>query len=45
MELFLEYTKHESLIDWKSIFEGLQDYRKKVIEQSIEKREATLCFL
>lgn len=36
MELFEEYTHDDqSIIDWKSMFEGLQDYRKKAIEQSI----------
>jgi len=25
------------MIDWKSMFQGLQDYRKKAIEQSIRK--------
>ena len=35
MELFQEYTNNPSIIDWKSIFEGLQDYRKKAMEQSI----------
>lgn len=35
MELLEEYTADQSMINWKSIFEGLQDYRKKAIEQSI----------
>ncbi|CAF4354288.1 unnamed protein product, partial [Rotaria socialis] len=34
MELFAEYTHDEPLIDWKSMFEILQDYRKKAIEQN-----------
>ncbi len=38
MELFEQYTGDQSMIDWKSIFEGLQDYRKKAIEQSIRKK-------
>ncbi|CAF4038174.1 unnamed protein product [Rotaria sp. Silwood2] len=33
IELFNQYTNDESIINWKSMFEGLQDYRKKVIEQ------------
>jgi len=38
MELFQEYTNDQSVIDWKSIFQGLQDYQKKAIEQSIIKK-------
>lgn len=35
MELFDEYVNDDqSVVDWKLIFEGLQDYRKKAIEQS-----------
>ncbi|CAM4778548.1 unnamed protein product [Rotaria magnacalcarata] len=34
MELFAEYTHDEPVIDWKSMFEILQDYRKKAIEQN-----------
>ncbi|CAF0829067.1 unnamed protein product [Adineta ricciae] len=33
MELFEQYTKEQPLIDWKSMFECLQDYRAKAIEQ------------
>ncbi len=39
MELFEQYTSDESIIDWKTMFEGLQDYRKKAIEQSIRKKK------
>lgn len=35
MELFAQYAEDESVIDWKSMFENFQDYRKKVIEQSV----------
>jgi hypothetical protein len=38
MELFEQYTADQSTIDWKSIFEGLKDYRNKAIEQSIRKK-------
>jgi hypothetical protein len=41
MELFEQYTGDQSMIDWKSIFEGFQDYRKKAIEQSIRKKKHT----
>lgn len=34
MELLEQYTANQSDIPWKMIFEGLQDYRKKAIEQS-----------
>jgi hypothetical protein len=37
MELFEQYTADQSMIDWKSIFEGLQEYRRKAIEQSMRK--------
>jgi hypothetical protein len=37
MELFEQYTGDQSMINWKSMFQGLQDYRKKAIEQSIRK--------
>ncbi|CAF3692369.1 unnamed protein product [Rotaria sp. Silwood1] len=34
MELFNQYTNDQSIINWKSMFESFQDYRKKVIEQN-----------
>jgi hypothetical protein len=43
MELFEQYTSDESIIDWKTMFEGLQDYRKKAIEQSIRKKNRNFC--
>ncbi len=43
MELLEQYTADQSIIDWKSIFEGLQEYRRKAIEQSM--RKATLFFI
>ena len=35
MELFEQYTQEQPLVDWKSMFECLQDYRAKAIEQRI----------
>jgi hypothetical protein len=43
MELFRKYTNDDlssyaqSTIDWQSMFQCLQDYRKKAIEQSNKK--------
>jgi hypothetical protein len=43
MELFQQYTNDDlssyaqSAIKWKSMFEHLQDYRKKAIDQSDKK--------
>ncbi|CAF0829516.1 unnamed protein product [Adineta steineri] len=34
MELFEQYTKDETFIDWKSMFQCLQNYQKKTIEQN-----------
>ena len=36
MELLEQYTGDQSTIPWKSIFEGLQDYRRKAIELSMK---------
>jgi len=38
MELFEQYTADQSIIDWKSIFEGLKDYRNRAIEQIIRNK-------
>ena len=36
MELFQQYThEYQMTINWQLMFECLQDYRKKTIEQSI----------
>jgi hypothetical protein len=48
MELFQQYTNDDlsgyaqSAINWQSIFQYLQDYRKKAIEQS-NKKKPSIC--
>ncbi len=39
MELLEQYTADQSIIDWKSIFEGLQEYRRQAIEQSMRREK------
>ncbi len=44
MELLEQYTADQPMINWKSMFEGLQDYRKKAFEQSIQNKKIVFVF-